>query len=126
MQLHGQAILSQVTVAIENAQLFEQTEAALSETQKLYMISRALVESSDLEDTFSIVLETIKSYDIDRVSISLLDRNQSGNIDTVTIVASWDRDSERILPVGSKISADMFSARTLSFNWCRTHSAKSL
>ncbi len=105
----AQAIIAQVTVAVENAQLFEQTEAALSETQKLYMISRALVETDSLDETFEIVLETIKSYDIDRVSISLLDRAQSGDIETVTIVASWDRESARILPVGSKISADMFS-----------------
>ncbi|MBN1217773.1 MAG: GAF domain-containing protein [Anaerolineae bacterium] len=105
----AQAIISQVTVAIENAQLFQQTEAALAETQKLYMVSRALVESIDLDETFEVVLETIKSYGIDRVSISLHDRPQVGEIDAVTIVASWDRESDKILPVGSQISAKTFS-----------------
>ncbi|MBN1991564.1 MAG: GAF domain-containing protein [Anaerolineae bacterium] len=105
----AQAIISQVTVAIENAQLFQQTEAALAETQKLYMVSRALVESTSLEDTFNVVIETIKTYGIDRVSISLLDVSPADAVESVTIVASWDRESDRILPVGSKISATMFS-----------------
>jgi GAF domain-containing protein len=89
----AQAIIAQVTVAIENAQLFQQTQTALSETQKLYEISRSLAESTDLDDIFAVIVESVKVYDIDRVSISLLDRAESGEIDTVTIVASWDRDS---------------------------------
>ncbi len=105
----AQAIISQVTVAIENAQLFQQTQVALSDTQKFYEISRALVESNDIEDIFNTVLEHVKTYEVDRVSISLLDRSKSGEIETVTIAATWDRDSERILPVGTKFSARNFS-----------------
>ncbi|MBI1880714.1 MAG: GAF domain-containing protein [Chloroflexi bacterium] len=105
----AQAIISQVTVAIENAQLFQQTQTALSETQKLYEISRSLVESTDLDDIFAVIVESVKVYDIDRVSISLLDRTESGSIETVTIVANWDRDSEEVLPVGARFSADTYS-----------------
>ena len=105
----AQAITSQVTVAIENAQLFQQTQMALSETQKLYEISRSLAESTDLDDIFAVIVESVKVYDIDRVSISLLDRTESGSIETVTIVASWDRDSDQTLSVGAKFSADTFS-----------------
>ena len=104
----AKAIVSQATVAIENAQLFEQTESALSETQKLYEISRSLVESNSLEETFGIILGSAKAYDIDRVSISLIEQNQAGRIDKVTIAASWDRDSDMDLPVGSEISTEMF------------------
>ncbi|MCP5078097.1 MAG: GAF domain-containing protein, partial [Psychromonas sp.] len=105
----GQAIISQVTVAIENAQLFQQTQIALSDTQKFYDISRALVESTDVKDIFNIVLENVKTYEVDRVSISLLDRSKSGKIETVTIVATWDRDPARMIPVGTKFSATTFS-----------------
>ncbi|NJN93283.1 MAG: GAF domain-containing protein [Anaerolineales bacterium] len=105
----AQAIITQVTVAIENAQLFQQTQIALSETQKLYEISRSLAESTDLDDIFAVIVESVRVYDVDRVSISLLDRTEAGSIDSVTIVASWDRDSDQLLPVGSKFSADNFS-----------------
>jgi len=104
----ARAIISQATVAIENAQLFEQTENALSETQKLYEISRSLVESNSLEETFDIILGSVKAYDVDRVSISLIEQNQAGRIEKVTIAASWDRDSDMVLPVGSEISSEMF------------------
>lgn len=105
----AQAIISQVTVAIENAQLFQQTEMALSETQNLYEISRALVESTSIDDIFDIVLKNVKTFEIDRVSISLLDRAQSGEIESTTIAATWDRDPNKISPVGTKFSIDDFS-----------------
>jgi GAF domain-containing protein/CheY-like chemotaxis protein len=105
----AQAIISQVTVAIENAQLFQQTQAALSDTEKFYDISRALVESTSIEDIFSIVLENVKAYDIDRVSISLLDRSKSGEIESVTIVATWDRDPGKMSAVGTRFSTDNFA-----------------
>ena len=104
----AQAIIAQVTVAVENAQLFEQTQSALAETQKLYELSRALVETTSLEEIFDVVLSSVRAFGIDRVSISLLDKNREGKIENVTIVASWDRESNQILPVGTKIFSDMF------------------
>ncbi len=105
----AQAIVAQVTVAIENAQLFQQTELALTETQNLYEISRSLVESTSVDEIFKVVLNNVKAYNVDRVSISLLDRSHSGEIETVTIVATWDRDPDKILPVGTKFSAENFA-----------------
>ena len=104
-----QAIIGQVAVAIENAQLFQQTQAALADTQRLFEISSALVESSSVHEVFETIIETVRSYEVDRVSISLFDRTQSGQIDTVTIVSTWDRDETKQLPVGTKFSADSFS-----------------
>lgn len=108
-----QAIVSQVAVAVENVQQFQKTEEALAETRKLYQISRALVEASTLEQIFNVVLENIKTYQIDRASISLIDPHYSGNqegltFESVTIVASWDSESDQILPVGTQISASVF------------------
>lgn len=105
----AEAIIAQVAVAVENAQLFQQTQTALSETQKLYEISRSLAESTDLDDIFSVIVESVRVYDIDQVSVSLLNRAESGSIETVTIIASWDRESDQLLPVGSKFSADTYS-----------------
>jgi GAF domain-containing protein/CheY-like chemotaxis protein len=104
----AQAIIAQVTVAVENAQLFEQTQSALAETQKLYELSRALVETTSLEEIFDVVLSSVRAFGVDRVSISLLDKNREGKIENVMIAASWDRESDQILPVGTKIFSDMF------------------
>ncbi|RMF01840.1 MAG: GAF domain-containing protein, partial [Chloroflexi bacterium] len=104
-----QAIISQVTVAIENAQLFQQTQSALEDTQKLYNISRKLVESTSVDEIFEIVLDSAKSYNVDRVSISLIDRGPDGSIESTTIVASWDRDPDKQLPVGTRFYTQHFS-----------------
>ena len=105
----AQAIITQVTVAIENAQLFQQTQQSLQDTQKLYEISRRMVESTTVEDIFNIILETVKAYNIDRVSISLLDRSPNGDIESVSIAASWDRDPNRQVPVGTRFYTTDFS-----------------
>jgi GAF domain-containing protein len=105
----AQAIISQVTVAIENAQLFQQTQIALENTQNLYQISRSLVESTSLDEVFNIILETVKSYQVDRVSISLINRGPTGEIEQSTIAASWDRDPAYQLPIGTAFSTKNFS-----------------
>lgn len=98
-----------VQARIENAQLFQLTQTALAETQKLYDISRSLAESNDLSEVYEIVIENVKAYQVDRVSISLVEKNEQGQIEGVVIVASWDSESDQILPVGTKISAQIFS-----------------
>ncbi len=107
-----QAIVAQAAVAIENAQAIQTTEFTLAETKRLYEISSALVESSGLDETFNVILDNVKAYDIDRVSISLLDKDSAGHIEKVTIAANWDRDSEKALPVGSTVSSNNFSLVT--------------
>ncbi|MCB0190721.1 MAG: GAF domain-containing protein [Anaerolineae bacterium] len=102
------AIIAQVAVAIENAQLFQQTQEALAGTQKLFQISSSLVKSVNLDDIFNIILDNVKNYDVDRVSISLLDRSKEGHIESVTIVSTWDRDASKDVPIGSEFSARKF------------------
>ena len=105
----ARAIISQATVAIENAQLFEQTENALAETQKLYEISRSLVESDSSEEIFEIILGSVNAYHIDQVTIALIEEDQNGYTNKVSIAASWDRDPARSLPGGSEIPAEILS-----------------
>ncbi|MCB0209471.1 MAG: GAF domain-containing protein [Anaerolineae bacterium] len=102
------AIIAQVAVAIENAQLFQQTQEALAGTQKLFQISSALVKSVSLDDIFNIVLDNVKHYDVDRVSISLLDKSKEEQIESVTIASTWDRESSKNVPIGSEFSARKF------------------
>ncbi len=103
-----QAIVARAMVAVENGQLFQQTEVALAETRKLYQISRSLVESTTMAEIFQVVLDNIRPFNLDRVSISLLERDPGGEIDGVTIMASWDRESDTVLPIGTKLPADTF------------------
>ncbi len=104
----GKTMVTQAMVAIENAQLFQQTQVSLQETQKLYEISRALVEASTAEDIYEIVLQNVKAFGIDRVSISLFERSSAGDLETV-IAASWDRQPGKASAVGTRFKASNFS-----------------
>ena len=99
------AFITQMTLALDNTQLFRQTQEALAGAQQLFKISSSLVESVSVEGIFNIVLDNVKIYGVDRVSISLLDKSNDGQIESVTIVSTWDRDASRNIPVGATFSA---------------------
>jgi GAF domain-containing protein/DNA-binding response OmpR family regulator len=105
----AQAIISQVTVAVENAQLFQQTQLSLQDTQKLYNISRRMVETASVNDIFNVILENVRNYEVDRVSISLLERAGKSGVESVNIVASWDRDPKKFVPVGTRFQSSNYS-----------------
>ncbi|MDM8529319.1 GAF domain-containing protein, partial [Anaerolineales bacterium HSG24] len=101
-------VSQQTSQAIENARLLAETSARTQETESLFQVSRALVEANTLDEIYQLVIETVKATDIDRVSISLLDRNQEGQIETTWIAATWDRDPSKQSPVGTRFSAKNF------------------
>ncbi|MCB9098797.1 MAG: GAF domain-containing protein [Anaerolineales bacterium] len=99
------AFITQMALSLDNAQLFRQTQEALASTQQLFRISSSLVESVSIDDIFNIVLDNVKIFGVDRVSLSLLDKFKEGQPESVTIVSTWDRDPSRNIPVGTNFSA---------------------
>jgi len=55
----AQAFASQAAIAIENAQLFEQTERALAQTDALYRTARSLITFKNLPDLLQSVVDGI-------------------------------------------------------------------
>ncbi|MCB0163398.1 MAG: GAF domain-containing protein [Anaerolineae bacterium] len=102
------AFITQMTLALDNAQLFRQTQEALASTQQLFKISSSLVESIRFEDIFNIVLDNVRNYDVDRVSISLLDKSKEGQIESVTMASTWDKDPSRQVSDDTKFSANEY------------------
>ncbi|MGB7337681.1 MAG: GAF domain-containing protein [Phototrophicaceae bacterium] len=54
-----QSVAERVSLAIENARLFQETQASLSETSVLYQLSRQLNEATDLEDVLEAIINTV-------------------------------------------------------------------
>jgi GAF domain-containing protein/CheY-like chemotaxis protein len=90
-----QAVSSQVALALDNARLFQETQAALTETETLYQASAELNAVQSYDD----ILQTLRKYTIlgqaDRLlSISLFNRPWIGNREEdipewVTPIAHW-------------------------------------
>jgi len=97
-------VSQQAAQAVAHAQLLAQMKARTAETEQLYQISRSLVEAQTLNQVYALIIETIKAHGVDRVSISLLDRDAAGEIETVWIAATWDRDPHKQSAVGTRFS----------------------
>jgi signal transduction histidine kinase/DNA-binding response OmpR family regulator len=67
-------VADQLSLALENARLFQQTQATLAETETLYSITRAANRSLDLEETMQNMLdEVLNSIGFHAGLISMLD-----------------------------------------------------
>lgn len=68
------AFADQVAIAIDNAQLFEQTQSTLAETQMLYRIAHSIIHTDNLTDLLQIIVDNIAEYlPADRVSLITFD-----------------------------------------------------
>ena len=54
-----EAVADQVALAVENARLFERTQAALAETEALYRASRRILASTDLPQLYRVVVDEL-------------------------------------------------------------------
>ncbi|GEM_PF-431240 len=67
-------VADQLSLALENARLFQNTQAALAETQTLYGIVSAATRSLDLQETLSDLLsQVLQAVNIDAGLISMFD-----------------------------------------------------
>ncbi len=76
-----QIMADQLSAAIENARLFEQTQRTLRRTQSLYRVGEALAGTTDLRSTFELVLgECLKLLNIKQGSLILTDKSSQINV----------------------------------------------
>lgn len=56
------SVAERVSLAIENARLFQETQSSLSETSTLYQLSRQLNEANDLEDVLEAIIVSVAGH----------------------------------------------------------------
>ncbi len=73
-------VVDQLSLALENAQLFQQVQVALTETQTLYDIVRVAAQSLDLQSVFQEVLQRV--LDVAHMDAGLISmvNNQTGTL----------------------------------------------
>ncbi len=95
-------LAAQASVALENAQLFEQTQQALAETQLLYQLSAQVNRAQTLDELMSTVGELSKGTSINRVVLTGLDYDAEGEIERMVVRATWySGQGTRPSPVGT-------------------------
>lgn len=101
-----QTMATQVANAIQNARLFEQTQAALAEAEALYSASRRIASASSLQEIVSAVAEGAPVAVINRAVLWNIERDLMGEVEAITVVAGWHSgEGTPPLPVGTHFSA---------------------
>ena len=89
----AETIVLQAATAIQNAQLFDQTELALAETETLYQASAELNATENYEQILDILRQyTILGQDVQEISISLVEKRDPGRFEWQAPLAAWSND----------------------------------
>ncbi|MGH2583454.1 MAG: GAF domain-containing protein, partial [Dehalococcoidia bacterium] len=84
-----EVIADQLGVAVENARLFAQTQAALEEARLLYETSRRIGAAGDVNDVIHAYLDQVATHGEYVCTVILYERNDDGERDAVTVRGRW-------------------------------------
>lgn len=88
------SISDQVAEALERARLFEETEAARSQTEALFTGSENVVRSTSLQDILKSLVQATALKNMERASLILFNQPwQDTTPESLTIMASWQHDN---------------------------------
>ncbi len=88
----ARTIAAQISLALENARLFEQTQSALAETESLYRISRRLASVVSAEQVVEVLVDSLAESGADGCMMGLFEPRGAVQPDTVWMLGSWRRD----------------------------------
>jgi PAS domain S-box-containing protein len=98
-----QQISEQVALALESARLFDQTQSALAQSEKLFDASRSLTQATDLQELVAATVKTLGIPVVNRAVLTKFDYDSAGEIEQLTIIANWwNGDGHEVTPVGTR------------------------
>lgn len=101
-------IAEQVALALESARLFDQTQAALSQTEKLFFVSNRLAKTNDLQELTSAVVESLGISVFNRAIMGIFSHNAEKQVDGLEVVANWwNNTGMEATPIGTRYSAEV-------------------
>lgn len=118
-ELHlAQTIIFQAATAIQNSRLFEQTQAVLAETQKLYDLTARLNGVSSLQELLEASAASAIQDGAAVASLWLLEVDEHGLPEWSTLVTSWRKSSTYSggLPVNTRLPVRASSSSQLWIN----------
>lgn len=83
------SLANQVAIALTNAHLFEQTQRALAQTEKLYHMSQGMLSASNLTELIAVVVEGGKIPVINRAVLNGFEYNEAGQVEAMVVEANW-------------------------------------
>jgi len=91
-------------LAVKNVHLFEQTQAALEESDALYRASRAIAFADSFDGIVHAIVGSLTSPQVDQCFLGIFDSPGGKLSDDLVIVASWAQKAETLWQVGTQLS----------------------
>ena len=108
---------SQVAIAVQNANQYEETRAALAQSEKLFNASDRLSQATNLQELIEYIVESLGIRAIDRAILGSLAYNDRDELEGMTIIANWSQSAELpASPIGAHYSKDVLSSLSIFTN----------
>lgn len=83
------SLAGHVAIALTNARLFEQTQTALAEMEKLYHISEKMMSANTLSDLIGAVAKGVNIPIINRAELFLFEYDSQGAVEGLVLKGTW-------------------------------------
>ncbi len=95
------ALAGQSAVAVNSVRLFEETQAALLETEHLYEASRRLATVADMQEIVTAAVEGLRMPAVNRAVLMLSEFGPDGEMEAMTVTGNWySGQGTRPSPIG--------------------------
>jgi GAF domain-containing protein/HAMP domain-containing protein len=104
-----QTVADQLGQALEEARLFEQTQASLSETQTLFQTSRSLAAAQKVDEIWRAVINAAHQRGADACALFLFDTQDSKTAQDLILITGWDRQHQQPrIRIGTRLPLNDF------------------
>jgi GAF domain-containing protein/HAMP domain-containing protein len=97
------AVAERLSAHIESLRQYDQTQAALAQSEKLFDASRSLTQATDLQELVAATVKTLDIPEVNRAVLTTFDYDSAGEIEYLNIVANWwNGDGHEVTPIGTR------------------------
>jgi GAF domain-containing protein/HAMP domain-containing protein len=100
-----QLVADQVAVAIDNARKFSEEATLLEVTNPIFRLSRRLTAAATTEEVVQTIVEAVSETEADGCAVARITTAPTGQMETTTILAHWDRRGTSGFPIGVPLAA---------------------
>lgn len=111
------SLVQQMAIAVENRQLFEQTQGALAETEELYKASARLNAAVTPQETLQALAQALMKQSLSSATLYTFELDEAGNPQMLYTLVSLDHDGKLNQSlIGNRFKFSTFSYSPLWFN----------
>jgi GAF domain-containing protein len=103
------AVVDTLAVALDNLRLTRQTQAALAETEKLYVSNARLSAATTLDEALQAAAQPGITLGADSARLFIMNLNVAGQPEAITLAAAWQRVGDPLIPVGARFNLADFA-----------------